>query len=258
MIRWIWIFFLPIFPLLQWEVPTGGRGHDQGRSVEDAVPLWSVWVTVEHAGQAQSRRGWRRRRGRAGLGVGRLPQIMVLRVGARWSTAQAELGSCALPFTSAQQLLKKQQGDAGVYLFTLTHFSCYKHLVRLRPGRTTAQSGALRSPRGPRWRCARVCRGSAVLRAKQETLRAPVEGGCAVSASLEASLPHRRSAGRPRQPAARRGSPRTRTGSRSLAGGRSDTRSETLLDIFNRKIWNQRNVLASLNTSKDKSSRSKY
>lgn len=99
-------------------------------------------VLPVHAGQAQSRRGWRRRRrGRRGLGVWRLPQIMVPWVGPRSSAAQAEPGSRALPFTSAQQLLKKQQGDAGVYLFPLTHFSYYKHLVCLRPGRTGAQSG---------------------------------------------------------------------------------------------------------------------
>lgn len=98
-------------------------------------------VLPVHAGQAQSRRGWRRRRGRRGPGLWRLPQIMVLWVAPRSSTAQAEPGSRALPFTSAQQLLEKQQGDAGVYLFALTHFSYYKHLVRLRPRRTSAQSG---------------------------------------------------------------------------------------------------------------------
>lgn len=58
-----------------------------------------------------------------------------------WGRGHPPLRSRALPFTSAQQLLKKQKGDAGVYLFPLTHFSYYKHLVCLRPGRTGAQSG---------------------------------------------------------------------------------------------------------------------
>lgn len=145
-IRWIWIFFLPMFPLLQWEGQKRGRGHVRRRSKKDFSPLWNVWVTVvcppraRRAG-SQSHGGRRRRRGRTGLGERHLPQIMVPSVGVRSSTIQAQLGSCVLPFTSAQQLLKTQEGDVHVYLFALTHFSYYKHFICLRPGYTSMQSG---------------------------------------------------------------------------------------------------------------------
>lgn len=58
----------------------------------------------------------RRRRGRTGLGVRRPLQITVPFVAVKSSTTRAELGSWALPFTLAQQLLKNST-EAFIRLF---------------------------------------------------------------------------------------------------------------------------------------------
>lgn len=127
-ILWIWIFFLPMFPVLRRREGAKGRGGGVARSEVTGwlslcffllkMSLWvrppaCRWLCWKQGGcrlvnLKKKKKIGRRRRGRAGFGVRRPLQIMVLFSWGQVIHTQAELGSSALPFTSAGQLLKKK------------------------------------------------------------------------------------------------------------------------------------------------------
>lgn len=193
-IRWIWIFFLPMFPLLQWEGQKRGRGHVRRWSTKDFSPLWNVWVTVMRPPRARwagsQSHGGRRRRGRTGLGERHLPQIMVPSVGVRSSTIQAQLGSCVLPFTSAQQLLKNRR-ETFMFICSPWPTLATTNIVFAFAPDIQACNQASQAPSNHTLKreaifevciCVCACWGPVMFHAEQETLRGPRWGRlCCVS-----------------------------------------------------------------------------